>query len=381
MFGWADALRTSGIHTVIVAITSRVEEPTRRTHRPTGATLWFLPPPRAYRRLARHMAREGLHGRRDPRSLGAAALAQAAPYLATPLRPLRMVVQSERCVSLVCQEYEAPRFDVCVAARRLLGIPVLATFQGGDYRSVRLERFVRPWTARHAAGFVIATRAERARVHAEYGVPDRRIAAVFNPVDVDFWRPARRPTGHGDGLVVAWHGQLHPRKGLRTLLRAWEEVRAARPGRALKLLLIGGGEAGERALIRDAAARDASIEHVDGWVLDRDRLRTLLAAADVYAFPSLHEGLAVAQIEAMACGLPVVAAEAQGVRDVLERDEEDGGVVVPRDDAPAFAAALGALLDDDDRRTTLARNARRRVEAAFAPPVVGARLREVLVGR
>ena len=379
MFGWADALRASGVHTVIVAITSRVGEPVRRTHKPSGATLWFLPPSRTYHALARRMARTGLQGRRDARSLGAAALAQLAPYLATPTRTVRTILQREGCVSLVCQEYETPRFDVCVAARSRLGLPVLATFQGGDYQNVRLERFVRPWTIRRAAGLVIATGAERARVHARYGVPEARLAAVFNPVDIEFWRPAERRTAGGE-LVVAWHGQLHPRKGLRTLLRAWSEVRAARPGRALRLLLIGGGEASERSLIRDAAAEDSSIEHVDGWVLDRDRLRTLLAGADVYAFPSLHEGLAVAPLEAMACGLPVVAADAQGVRDLLAREEEDGGVVVPREDASAFAAALGGLIDDDARRATVARNARRRVEAAFAPAVVGAQLREVLVG-
>ena len=106
-------------------------------------------------------------------------------------------------------------------------------------------------------------------------------------------------------------------------------------------------------------------------------MRSILSAADVYAFPSRHEGLPVSPLEAMACGLPVVGADATGVADVVG----GAGVIVPRDEVDSFADALAALLADDERRADLGRRARRRVEEHFSLEAVGAQLRAFLVDR
>ena len=106
-------------------------------------------------------------------------------------------------------------------------------------------------------------------------------------------------------------------------------------------------------------------------------MRTILSSADVYVFPSRHEGLPVSPLEAMACGLPVVGADASGVGDVVG----DTGIVVPRGDAVALARALGELLDDSSRRVDLGREARVRVEQSFALEPVGTALRSFLVDR
>ena len=106
-------------------------------------------------------------------------------------------------------------------------------------------------------------------------------------------------------------------------------------------------------------------------------MRAILSAADVYAFPSRHEGLPVAPLEAMACGLPVVGADANGVEDVVG----DTGIVVPRGDADALAAALRELLIDGERRAELGQRARRRVETHFALRPIGAALRSFLIDR
>jgi glycosyltransferase involved in cell wall biosynthesis len=76
----------------------------------------------------------------------------------------------------------------------------------------------------------------------------------------------------------------------------------------------------------------------------------------------------------MACGLPVVASNAQGLPDIFEHGELDGGIIVPRGDAAALAVGIGALLDDPTRRSELASYARRRIESAFALETVGAEL-------
>jgi glycosyltransferase involved in cell wall biosynthesis len=384
MFAWAAALESAGVRACVVAVTARVREPLRVEHRPSGATLRLLPVPGIHRAVARHRARGSLDGRRDPSSVGAALLAQSAPYLATPPLALRAALRDERCSAIVCQEYEAPRFDVCVALGRVLGLPVFATFQGGDYQVFRLERILRPRTMRSAAGFVVASRAEEARIVERYGVEKSRIARIFNPVDTGFWHGEDRAEARAelglpvDAEVVAWHGQVHPRKGLDVLLRAWEAVRSSRRERDLRLVLVGRGE--DDGVLREASRADG-VHVVQEWVLDPTRLRRYLSAADVYAFPSRHEGFPVAPLEAMACGIPVVATAAQGIADIFEGGEQDGGVVVERDDVRRLAAELGALLDDEARRLVLGGRARRRAETAFALEPVGRALRAFLLDR
>jgi starch synthase len=263
-------------------------------------------------------------------------------------------------------------------------MPVFGTFQGGDYQLSRMERPVRPLSLRLAAGLIVATRSERERLRRQYGLQGDKLRRIFNPVDVDFWHhEAREEARKTEGLdaeaeIVVWHGQVHPRKGLDVLFDAWDRVCTERPGRKLELVLVGGRRGSDwlRAQVERLGLRGVRI--VDEWVLDPGRIRRLLSAADVYAFPSRHEGFPVAPLEAMACGLPVVATDAQGLPDIFEHGERDGGIIVPNGDSAAFAAALGQLLDDESRRREVARCARRRIEDAFALRSVGAELADFL---
>ena len=386
MFGYVEALQTAGVRAIVVCITGRVDRPTRWTHRPTGATLHLLPPARAFRALRGLRLEEPLRGRRDASGLARAGITHLAPYLATPPLRLARVLRAESCNALLCQEYEAPRFDVCVGLGTVLRLPTFATFQGGDYQLSRLERLLRPLTVRRAAGLIVPTHTERERLICSYGVPETKLATVFNPIDLEVWRPGGREESRielgiaADADVVVWHGQVHPRKGLDLLLASWGRICSERPGRALELLLVGSGEA------RSGLAQEVSrlglhgVRVLDEWVLDPARLRRLLCAGDVYAFPSRHEGFPVAPVEAMACGLPLVATDAQGMADILEGGEEDGGILVARDDLDALTGALGDLLDDPARRDELGRQARARVERAFSLEAVGRQLRATLVG-
>ena len=389
LFGYVDALHLAGVDAAIVCVSGSVSRPQRHRHRATGALISILPSPRAYRVARRRLRDPYGWSRRDAvGDVRGAALAaglvarEAAPYLALPFRALGREIRRLGCSALLCQEYESPRFDESVLLGRLVGIPVFATFQGGDVQFTALERLVRPQAIRAAAGLVIGPAQEAERVRERYRVAPEKIAPIPNPLDLAAWESADRRTARAelgipeDARVQAWHGRvdLH-RKGLDVLAEAWRHLREAVPG--VQLLLVGTGPdaLGLRALLGDLDA----VTWIDEYVLDRNRMRRLLSAADVYAFPSRIEGLPVAPLEAMALGLPVVAADIPGTRQILAHGEVDGGVLVPAGDPQALGREIARLLEDEERRAELGRRARSRVETAFSPEAVGAKLRDFFV--
>lgn len=381
LFGYVEALKRSGWRSVILCVSRQVKRVERRVHAPTGATIVLLPRPAAHRLARRGMASayaasaQDAYGRAP--GLPRRVAWQLAPYLATPMPALLRALRQEGCTALMVQEYETPRFDACVLAGRLLGLPVFATFQGGDRHHRRLERFLRPRALARCAGLVIASAAEAARVQRVYGVPAERIARIPNPLDGRLWFPEERRVS--DAVTVITHGriELH-RKGLDVLLEAWALLRQARPAQALRLVLVGSGADGALLRARLEALADPGIIWQAGYLLDRAEMRRRLNDADIYALASRHEGFPVAPLEAMACGLPVVAADAPGVPEILDGGEASGGLLVPRGDAPALATALVRLVDDAALRTRMGAAARARVAERFGFEPVGRALDRLL---
>lgn len=392
MFGYVEALRRADVRTVVVCVSARVSAPTPFTHGPTGARFWVLPAAKTFLRMRRRVEvpygwtlEEMFGGSKSEANRMANQLNRdLTPYLATPPRLLARTLRQEACDVVLCQEYEYPRFDVALAVGRRLGLPVFATFQGGDWQRSRIEGLVRRRALHASAGLIIPTQTEAERVRARYGIPDSKIAAIFNPLDIEAWSTlpqskARATLGIAPAAeVVAWHGRVDiHRKGLDLLLDAWQRVTAARPDRDLQLVLVGTGASADQLRARLADPAFSSVHWVDEYVLDRDRLRRYLAAADVYAFPSRHEGFPVALVEALAAGLPPAAAAAPGVPDILGTGDL-ADCMVPTEDAAALAATLGRLLDDPAERAQLSAAARARVAEAFSLEAVGAHLRRFL---
>jgi starch synthase len=235
-------------------------------------------------------------------------------------------------------------------------------------------------------GFIISSTSEAERVKGSYGVDDARIQSIPNPIDLSIWRPGDRAAARERlGLptqtsIVVWHGRVQvEKKGLDVLLDAWKTV--SRRGERVPVQLVLVGDGPDRKLVRDRVAEEQSlgITFHDSLIHDPEVLRSYLVAADAYVFPSRHEGFAVAPIEAMACGLPVVAADASGIRETFPEGEASGGIVVPREDPIALASALERLVGDPVLATALGKRARERVAEAFSLEAVGKRLRAFLL--
>ncbi len=123
--------------------------------------------------------------------------------------------------------------------------------------------------------------------------------------------------------------------------------------RPWQLIVVGDGPARQR-VERSFAWAGADRVRFTG-VLGTKELAPLYGASDVFVWPAVNEAFGMAILEAQAAGLPVVAGDSHGVRDIVGDGET--GHLTPERDAPAFAAALSGLLDDPARRAAMARSA------------------------
>ena len=376
LFNYVEALGRAGHDAVLVFMSARVSVPVRFVHEPTGCRVSVLPSPVAHRKL------RAVRWRFAPRSR---LLRSFEAYLATSPRALTRELRRLGCSAILCQEYESARFDVCVLLGRITGMSVFATYQGAQGGHSSVETPLRRLTLRWSDGLIVGSAAERERLRGRYRLPEHRVAPIPNPLDVRRWEPEDRQLARSalglptDRRTVVWHGRVQiERKGLDVLVDAWRQVCAARPDRQPLLLLVGSGRDAGELRRRLASLPEGAAHWVDEYVQDRARLWRFLCAADVATLPSRHEGFSVAALEAMACALPVVAADVSGVRDLLNAvPGEETGIVVPPADAGALAAALGVLIDDKLLSRRLGTSARR-VAETFSLETVGMQLADVI---
>ncbi|WP_309730550.1 glycosyltransferase family 4 protein [Chamaesiphon sp. OTE_75_metabat_556] len=146
-------------------------------------------------------------------------------------------------------------------------------------------------------------------------------------------------------------GRLHPQKGFDLLLQAFDRIQAKYPDWQIVILGEGPMRAELEALRSQLNLTDRV--HLPGLVTN---VPEYLHQADLFVMPSRFEGFPMALCEAMACGLPVLAADClSGPRDIIE----DGvnGVLVATEDVDALAAGLDALMSDPAKRQQLAQAA------------------------
>jgi glycosyltransferase involved in cell wall biosynthesis len=172
------------------------------------------------------------------------------------------------------------------------------------------------------------------------GIDERRVRFVPNGVDTNHFRPAdpveraalRRQLGLPGPPIAVYSGRLSRVKGVDVLLAAWSRIE----GKA-QLCIVGDGE--EEHALRAQAASLRGIRFV-GAVRDP---APWLRAADAAVVPSRSDGLSIALLEAMSCGLPVAATAVGGTPDVVEHGVN--GLLVAPEDPDALAVAVRSALE------------------------------------
>ena len=193
----------------------------------------------------------------------------------------------------------------------------------------------------------------------DIGLDPSRVVTIANSIDLEAAkeRAAQAPEhpwfAAGEPPVILGIGRLAPQKNFSLLIKAFAQVRRARPAR---LVIIGDGAGAELAKLQ-ALAASLDLTSADVWFAGhQSNPLKFLANAGLFVLSSNWEGMSNVLLEAMACGCPVVATDCPtGVRELLE----DGriGVIVPVGNVDAMAQAMVAKLAEVPNRDYLRREA------------------------
>ena len=161
-------------------------------------------------------------------------------------------------------------------------------------------------------------------------------------------------------FLVGTVGRLMPIKGLEYLIEAFAQFRRRRDPQESKLIIVGDGPL--RAALEQCAESHGLSRQVEFLGMRTD-VYNLIRAFDAFVLPSLHEGVPMVLLEAMALGVPIVASAVGGIPEILEDRKE--ALLVPARDAGALAREIEMLAGSPEIRALLIRAARARVEAQF----------------
>ena len=267
---------------------------------------------------------------------------------------------------------------------RALGVPVISTIHNLHSRMysaeftplvARLGLACDRLSAKFVTRFVAVSSGVRRDLEA-HGVPSDRIVVIYNGLNLDR-RPVAAPRDavrrawnvSPDDIVVGTVALFKAQKGLSFLVEAARVAVAANP--RLRFVHMGDGP------LRDDVVRQIAAAGLGERfrLLDRvpDPVR-LLSGLDMFALPSIWEGLPIALLEAMSAGLPTVGTAVSGIEEVIEHNRS--GLLVPPADAGALANAILSLASDPNTRRRLGEGAATRA-ARFAPDLVASGYRQM----
>jgi glycosyltransferase involved in cell wall biosynthesis len=274
-------------------------------------------------------------------------------YLAGVWRTLR-ALRHERGAFVLHAHCGFPDAVGAALAARQLGLPLVVTVHGSDVNVSARDPLLRPqirWALRSARRVIAVSGDLQRSVIDLTGLDEQRVACipcsghapeVFHPREPGIRTLLRGKLGiAGDAKVVLFVGHLAQVKGLDGLMSAWARVGRRRSDQP-RLVLIGEGPE------RDSLVRLAEREGIASRVsflgpLPQALVAEWLAVSDVLCLPSRSEGSPNVVVEALACGVPVVASRVGGIPDLVTSGVN--GLLVPPADPARLADALMTALD------------------------------------
>jgi N-acetyl-alpha-D-glucosaminyl L-malate synthase BshA len=284
------------------------------------------------------------------------------------------IVQVSRALRLdvVHAHYAVPHATAALLAQQVLaadgkGSPkIVTTLHGTDITLVGSDASyseIVGYSIQRSDGVTAVSDSLRQSTRNDLGV-QRDIRVIPNFLDATTHRRVEVPglrerftRGAADTRIVIHVSNFRPVKRIDAVVSIFDRIRREVPAR---LLLVGDGPEMGTAY---RTARALGIEPLLDVVGEQEEVLSLMSVADVFLLPSLQESFGLAALEAMACGVPVVASNVGGLPEVVEHGVS--GFLHPLDALDEMAASALSVLTDADRGRRVGAAARRRVEDRF----------------
>lgn len=259
--------------------------------------------------------------------------------------------------------FGVPSGPAGLLSRQIFRIPYIVSLRGGDVPGFRpydfrfVHRMMSPLirTVWNHAEAVVANSEGLKEIANEFS-PGMEIDVIPNGVDLDDFQPG---DNYDDPPHLLFAGRVVYQKGLDILIEALSNLM----DKNWTLSIVGDGPqvATLNEMIRSHGINDRV--HFLGWKGQKE-LHKIFQQANIFVFPSRHEGMPNAVLEAMASGLPVIASRIAGNEELVVHG--DTGYLFPLEDRGVFAAYLRMLVDDVSLRSKMGVAARRRAEENYS---------------
>jgi glycosyltransferase involved in cell wall biosynthesis len=235
-------------------------------------------------------------------------------------------------------------------SRKILKIPYVVWGRGNDvYHPSNFEKITMKPILKNAHAVLALTEDMRKKLKCIY---DTQIYVIPNGIDLESYKditvnPDKKPIVR----KILFVGRLNPVKGIQYLIQAMKIVHDRMPN--TRLILVGEGVERERLEVLSIQLGIQKYVQFIGKV-PHERVQANMQQADIFVLPSLSEGFPNVILEAMACGLPVIASRVGGIPDIITNDTN--GYLVEVKDIMDMANKILFLLSDDALRKKISDN-------------------------
>ncbi len=277
-------------------------------------------------------------------------------------------------LDLLHVHYAIPHATSAWIAAEMLGsqrdLRIVTTLHGTDITLVGLHPSFRPITRfsiLRSHGLTAVSEFLKGETVRDFDVPGERIEVIPNFIDTEVFRPGLEPCHRaslapGGEKIVMHISNFRPVKRVEDVVSVFARIRNRVPAR---LVLVGDGPDRPRALMR---AEELGVRDDVLFLGKHGSVHELLACADLFLLPSESESFGLAALEAMACGVPVVASRTGGIPEVVKDGET--GYLAEVGDIGAMADAGVEILADEEWRREMGEAARSHAHAHFGADVV-----------
>lgn len=262
-----------------------------------------------------------------------------------------------------------------VPAVQIRDIPVLSTFHGTAYGSSKRRGYKDVYSIGIKLSLPLLIDTEKRIIMSsesiiavsllvkmeiiKYYNPDKKIEIIHNFVDTGKFIPSQFNENKRKTQHLLYVGSLDYLKGVLDLIHAFKIISKERGNRNVRLFIFGNGplEGKLRSILKTNNLRnDVCLFNY----LKNDKLVEYYQNATIFILPSYYEGSPTVLLEAMACGVPVIATRVGGIPELIKDGKT--GLLVPPGDPKALAEAIVYLLDNEKERRRLGKNGRKLVE-------------------